>query len=120
MCTKNDRFLAGKALDELADIDDLAWVKSNGRLIEDEYIRIAQQRLGECYTLPVALGEFTDVTVLYVLDAAIIHDLADLSQPFAARQTFHLGDELEEADHRHVGVEWRILWHVSDAAAHLQ
>src|SRR4029450_9376639 len=70
--------------------------------------------------LPVALGEFADVAMLHILDAAVVHDLADLSETFAARQTFHFRGELEAADHRHVGVEGRILWPVAETATHLQ
>jgi hypothetical protein len=47
---------AGQRSDQLPHLDDLARVKTIGRLVEDEDIRIVNQSLGECGTLAIAAG----------------------------------------------------------------
>ena len=46
--------LAGQRLDETADLGDLLRVETDGRLVEDQHVRIAHDGLGQAHALPVA------------------------------------------------------------------
>ena len=43
--------------DEVPDLADLDGVEPDGGLVEDEDVRVAEQRLGDAHPLPEALGE---------------------------------------------------------------
>ena len=46
-----------EACEQIAKPHALLGIETNGRLIDDEELRIAEQRLGDCDALPVAAGE---------------------------------------------------------------
>ncbi len=50
------------------DFDDLVGVEADGRLIQDEDGRIADEGLGEADPLPVALGEIFNQPGVHILD----------------------------------------------------
>ena len=54
---EDDRVVAGEAANQLARLDDLLRVEARGRLVEDQHLRVVNQRLGEADALPVALRE---------------------------------------------------------------
>ena len=54
---QDDRVIAGELLDQLARFDDLLRVEAGGRLVEDEDVRVVNQRLGEADALAVALRQ---------------------------------------------------------------
>ena len=56
-------------------------VEADRRLVEDQHLGIAEERLGEAHALPVALGELADEPVLHVGDEAPLHHLADARPP---------------------------------------
>ena len=47
-----------KSLDDVSDLDDLIRVKSDGRLVEDEKFRVAEESLSESDTLFIPLERF--------------------------------------------------------------
>ena len=60
---QDHRVLAGQRLDQRADLRDLPRVEPDGGLVEDQHLRIAQERLRQTDPLPVALGELADQPV---------------------------------------------------------
>jgi len=87
--------VAGQRFDQGTDLGDLLGIEADGRLIEDEHVRIADDRLGQPDTLAIALGELADQAILHVGDQAAIHGLGDPAFPLAAADSLHLGHEVE-------------------------
>src|SRR5262249_33808953 len=90
-------------------------VEAGSRLVEDDQLRIVDQRLGQADALPHALRVFLEYALLVVLQA---DRLDQLLGPLAA----HLRIELEEPAvkvERLLGVqkavEIRLLWQIADA-----
>ena len=67
MRAENDRVVLAERADEVADFDDLIGVEADGRLVENQNVRVAEQGLRDAYPLAIALGELVDelVPVLY-------------------------------------------------------
>ena len=65
-------WLAAEALDELARLDDLLRVEAGRRLVEDQHVRVVEDRLREADALAVALRELADQLVPHVADAALL------------------------------------------------
>src|SRR3990172_7251866 len=120
MGRKDDRALAGELLDELADLDDLLWVESDRRLIQDEYFGVVQQCLGDPDPLPIPARERADQHPLDINDPTLLHDLANAAPPLPSFQPLDLGDELQVGGHFHVGVEWHSLRQIADSPADLK
>src|SRR5690606_4046015 len=57
---EEQRPLAAEALDEIADLGDLPRVEPRGRLVEDEHLGIAEERLREPDALAKALAQLAD------------------------------------------------------------
>ena len=49
--------IAGELLDELARLDDLLRVEAGRRLVEDQHVRVVDERLRQADALPVALRQ---------------------------------------------------------------
>ena len=105
--------ISAQTADQIADLDDLLGVKSHGRLVEDDNLRIADQCLRNADSLTVALGEGADQLTVDVLD---LDRLADLRQVRLAIQRAALErvGKLEILLNRHVGIEGRLLGQVAD------
>ena len=55
MCVlQDDRVIAAQLLDQPAGLDDLFRVESGGWLVEDQHVRVVEQRLGKADALFVA------------------------------------------------------------------
>ena len=57
---KQDRVLLAEVLDEVAHLPDLVRVEADGRLVEDEQVRLGDEGFGEADALAVALGKVAD------------------------------------------------------------
>ena len=55
MGAEQHRVFFAKLADQLAGLDDLDWVDTNGWLVQDEDIRLMEDRLGDSGALPVSL-----------------------------------------------------------------
>lgn len=75
--------LLPQQLDEVADFNNLLRVQTHGRLVEDEHLRVADERLRDADALAVALGEVFDDPPVHVADA---DDLADFLDVLRARR----------------------------------
>ena len=81
---EDDRVGAGQRLDELPDADDLLGIEPDRRLVEDQHLRIGDERLGEADPLAVPLREPPDQPLAHVGDLAPLEHLADAAPPLAA------------------------------------
>ena len=99
---------AGQGLDEAADLGDLTGVEPDGRLVENQHLRVAHEGLGQAHPLPVALREIADDPMLHVADEALVHHLGHgaLRPPV---HPFDLGHEIEIGPHPQIGVEGDVL-----------
>jgi hypothetical protein len=120
MRRQDHRVLAGERADQGPDLGDLPGVEADGGLVEDEHIRVPEQRLREADALPVALRQLADHPVAHVRDEAAVHHVGDPPPARAAPHPFDLRHEVEVGRHRQVRVEGRVLGQVSDAAPHLE
>ena len=64
--------------DEVADLNDLLWVKSDRGLVEDDDGRVSDECLRDADSLAVALGEILDKTLLYVVDLRYLADFLEV------------------------------------------
>ena len=69
---EDDGVVAGEAVDQLADFDDLLGIEAGGGLVEDQDVGVVDDRLGEADALAVALGELADQLVADVADGAAL------------------------------------------------
>jgi len=76
----------GRCPDQLADLDDLRRVEADRRLVEDQDLRVVQQRAGETDTLPVALGKLAHDASAHRPSAQLSTARA-VSRPVSARGT---------------------------------
>src|SRR5205823_10121315 len=76
---EHDGVLAGERFDELAYLDDLGGIETDGGLVEDEHLGIAEQRLGEADALLLSLGEVADHPVEELRAARLCGDALDLA-----------------------------------------
>src|ERR1700730_4837518 len=70
VCGEHDGMLACQAVDEPADLADLAGVQADGRLVEHQYRRIVNDRLRQAHALTIALGELSADAMRHVGEAA--------------------------------------------------
>src|ERR1043166_6344387 len=57
---EQNRMLSAEISDQLAHLSDLIWIESDCRLVEDQQVRLANERVGQTNTLPVTFRKGTD------------------------------------------------------------
>jgi len=72
---EQDRVAPPQFPDEIPDLTDLVGVQSDGRLIENVYLREMNHGGGQGDPLSIPLGKMTDYAGLHILDAATVHHL---------------------------------------------
>ncbi len=92
---EDDGVLAGQGPDEGADLGDLLGVETDGGLVQDQHLGVAQQRLGQAHALAIALGQLADEAALHVGDEAPGHDVGHPPLALPPRHALDLGHELE-------------------------
>jgi len=96
-----------EALDQLADLDDLLRVQADGRLIEDQRLRISEQGLCKTDPLAVSFRQVADQSSLHTVDCQLLHDFIDLFFSLRLRNFFQLRDEFQIFQNSHIRVERR-------------
>ena len=98
--------------DEVSDFDDLLGVKTDGRLVQDDDLGIADECLRDADTLTVALGQIADDTLVHVRD---LGNFADLLNVLLAVEgaLFQLIHEVEVFRNRHVEVKRRLFGEIT-------
>ena len=94
---QDDRVILAEPLDQVADLGDLARIEADRRLVQDQHVRLAEQRLGQPDALAVPLGELADQLARAVLDVGRVHHPVDLLAALDARDALDLRHEVEIA-----------------------
>ena len=102
-----------EALDERADLDHLLGVEADGRLVEDEHRRVADECLRKADTLLIALGQVLDEAVFHILHLAERHDVLQMGAP-GQLAFFQVKDKVQIALDRHIGIQRRNLREIAD------
>ena len=68
---KNDRVIARKTFDQMADFDDLFRIEADGGLVENNHIGIVYQRLRQADALLIAAGKTLDELRALVFDVGL-------------------------------------------------
>ena len=116
---KQDGVPLAQVFDQLPHLADLVRIEADGRLVEDEQIRIMQERVGQTHALAVAFGQGADQLLLHVAQAAqFLHRIGPLAfgpsaDAFQGRPVF------EVFLHAHLGIKGHVFRHVADTRAHL-
>ena len=92
----------------------LVGVETVGRFIEDEHLRVVDDRLRETGAMAVTFREGVDALVADRLEEGRLDGLVDCRLDFRSGDAAHLGGEAEEGLHRHVRVERRGLGEVAN------
>ena len=93
---QDHRALAGQLVGSGADLDDLARVEADRRLVEHQHAGVVDQRLGEADALPKALRQMADDAAGDLGQAAGVEDAVD------AVVELRLGDAVDAADEAQV------------------
>ena len=108
--------LLSQRVDQVTDLDDLQWVKADGWLIQDNHLRVAQQRLGNAHALAIALGQVLDQPVLHRGNLGAVHHSLDPTAQRRAAQALGLAHKAQVFQRRHVQIDRRLLRQIADAA----
>ena len=113
---EEDGALAAQAGEQLPHLHHLRGVEADGRLVEEEDRRLAEQRLRQADALAVALRQRADAPVGHAVEPACGEHTRDRARLRGARDALHAGDEAEVRLHAEVGVEGGVLGEVADRA----
>ena len=99
--------------DEIADLNDLLWVKTNRRLVENDNGGISHKCLGDTNSLAVSLGKILDKSAAHIVD---LRYLADLLKMLLAIKlaALDLVNEIQVFVNGHINVKGRLLGQKSD------
>ena len=104
---ENDGVIAGELLDQLPSFDDLLGIEAGGRFVENQDIRVVDERLREPHPLSVALRQLRAQAVGHVRDMGALHDTPDSLGAFGGCHPLDLGYKGQVFDDRHVRIEGR-------------
>ena len=105
--------IGAQVADQVADLDDLLRVQTDGGLVKDQHLGIADESLGDAHSLAVALGQILDHASA---DVGKLGDLADLGQMLFPVELalLQLVDEVQILVHLHIDVQRRLLGKEAD------
>ena len=115
MAGQNHGMTLPQFTDQAADFDDLRRVQTDGGLIQNDDLGMAQQGLGNPHPLAVALGQVPDQPRHYVCQTSPPGCLFHLCSPLAPLDPFELCGKGQILFDRHLGIEGRCLRQVPDA-----
>ena len=93
MGAEDDGILLGQLADEGTQLQNLLGVQAHGGLIQNEHLGEAQQRLGQAYTLAVALGQVANEAAQHLVHPGHLGHPVHLGLPLTLRHLFQLGGE---------------------------
>src|SRR6185369_17813510 len=92
---EDHRPLPAELANERANLDDLARVEADRRLVEHEYGRVVDQCLREAHALAEPFGEVAEQAVAHGVEAAEPYDALDAVLDGRLRHAFDARDEAE-------------------------
>ena len=78
MRAQNHDMLFTQRANKVTNLENLSGVKTDGRLIQNDNIRIAEQGCGQSYALPIAFGQRANQVILLSDQAGLVHRLYHL------------------------------------------
>ena len=89
-------------------------IEAVGGLIEDQHRRIVHDRLRQAHAAAEALGQGVDGLLEHGAELQVLDDVVEAGAAARALECAHVGDEVEEAAHRHLAVAGRALGQVAE------
>ena len=117
---ENDGVLSGEIFDEVASLVDLLGVEAGGGFVENQDVRIVNDRLREADPLPVAFGELAEELVFYVGDGTALGNVIDTFLQLGSGEAFQLTDEFEVFGGFHLRINGRRLGKIADPLLHFE
>ena len=112
---EDDGAVLAQSLDDVADLDDLLGIQTDGGLVQDQDLGIADEGLGEADTLLIALGQVADHPGVVLLQAHQLADLADMGGALQlAGGDLQVKNKVQVFRYGHVQVQGRLLRQVAD------
>ena len=105
--------LAAQLADQGAKLNHLRRIQPHGGLVQNQHFRVAQQRGGQAYPLPVPFGQVADQAMGHIDGCHPVHGFAHLFGPLGAGHPAQLGHKAQVFLHRHFRIEGRLLGQVS-------
>ena len=107
MGAQNDGVPLAQFMNQVADFNNLQRVKADGRLVQNDVRRVAQQCLRNANALAVALGQGADQPVCHLGQAGFVNHAGNLVGNVFAGNPFGLCHKAEVFQRRLLGVERR-------------
>ena len=105
--------------EQLAQLDPGARVEARGRLVEQQHLRIVDQRVGQAQPLLHPAREGLDVRVALVAEVDQLEQVGDHPAPAGRRQPVAAGEEVEVLPDLHVVVDAEGVGHEAEDAPDL-
>ena len=102
---------------ELAQLDPGPRVEARGRLVEEQHLRVVDQRVGEAQPLLHAAREALDVGVALGPEVHEVEQVADHPPPAVGRDAVAAGEEVQVLPDLHVVVDPEAVRHEPEDAA---
>src|SRR5690606_18434859 len=115
---EEDRALLTDRSEHFSEVSDLLGVEADGGLVEDEDLRLAEERIGEPDSLAIAAREGADDAAANVRDVGCLEARVDLALALRARDPLETRPIAQVLDHAHVGIEGHALREIADLAPH--
>ncbi len=117
---QDDRVITPQTRDQLPCLDDLFGIQPCGRLIQNQHVRVVDERLRQADALPVTFRQPGTQPIPHVVDSRAFHDRLHPLATLGRRDPLDFGDEPEIFAHRHVGIERRCFREIAGAALCLE
>ena len=116
MAGKNHRVLLAQLTDQGAHFNDLLRVQSDGRLVQNDHLRVTQHRLRKTDPLPIPFGKKLNQAVAHIRRARALHHRLNGFLPLSTRNALRFGNKAQVFLRRHIKVQRRDLRQIADAA----
>src|SRR5262245_24145923 len=117
---EQDRALPAQLSDEIANLDHLIRVQTDGWFVENQQRGFGDQCLCESDALAISLGKLTDLSLANVAEANGRNDRFDPASQPRAREPFDLAAKSQVASDRQVRIENDVLRKVADELPYLE
>ena len=94
---------------QISDLNDLFRIQSYCRFIQNDHVRITQNRLGKSHSLPVTFGQIFDQTVFHICDLNPVHDFFDHFILFVFRDFFQIRRKPHIFQNGHIKIKGRLF-----------
>ena len=111
---EDDGMFAGQLAQQLANLDNLFGIEPGCGLVEDQDVRVVDDRLRQSDALPVAFGELSNQLVPDISHGAAANHFIDPPPDIRRGDALQPADEVEVLRNLHLGIDWRRFREVAD------